>query len=373
MKTIVVKIGTSTLIREGAVDEAYLGQLTHQVAALRSEGWRVVIVTSGAIRVGLDTIGRARAVRLPEKQAAAAVGQSLLMRAYRRAFNTVEMHVAQLLLTRSDVSDRRRFLNARHTMAQLFKWDVVPIVNENDTVSTEEICFGENDTLAALTAFVAEADLVLLLSDVDGFYMPGERQPVPRIERITKAIEDAAGGAGSIGGTGGMRSKVEAARIATQAGIDLVIAHGRADNVVSRVACGETVGTLFTSRARLRGRKRWIAFSHHPRGTLLLNDSARGAIVDKGSSLLPIGIIKVEGHFEPGALVSLRDSGGEYARGLSNFSADDLRCIAGLHSSQVAGVLGRTDFKEAIHRDNLTLVHTDGAPGQSSETRTRSA
>ena len=356
MKTIVVKIGTSTIIRNGAVDEEYLSQVARQVAALRAARCRVAIVTSGAIRVGLDTIGRERAVRLPEKQAAAAIGQSLLMRTYRRAFAESEIHVAQVLLTRSDVADRRRFLNARHTMAQLFKWGVVPVVNENDTVATEEIRFGDNDSLASLTALVAEADQVLLLSDVDGFYLPGESAPMPTIERITKAIEEAAGGAGSTAGTGGMRTKIEAARIATHAGIELVIAHGRAENVIERVARGEAIGTRFTPRAALRGRKRWIAFSRHAQGTIILNDCARAALVEKGSSLLPIGIAEVEGHFEPGALVTVRDKSGEFARGLSNYSAADLRRIAGSHSSQIFAVLGRADFKEAIHRDNLTLT-----------------
>ncbi|HVF09851.1 MAG TPA: glutamate 5-kinase [Abditibacteriaceae bacterium] len=359
MKTIVVKIGTSTIIRDGAVDEEYVGQVACQVAALREERYRVAIVTSGAIRVGLDTIGRERAVRLPEKQAAAAIGQSLLMRTYRRAFSQTDMHVAQVLLTRSDVADRRRFLNARHTMAQLFKWGVVPVVNENDTVATEEIRFGDNDSLAALTALVAEADQVLLLSDIDGFYLPGASRPVPVVERITKAMEEAAGGAGSTAGTGGMRTKIEAARIATHAGIELVIAHGRTENVIQRVARGEALGTRFAPRAALRGRKRWIAFSRHAQGTLVLNDSARAALTGKGASLLPIGIAEVEGHFEPGALVTVRDRHGEFARGLSNYSSDDLRRIAGAHSSKISAVLGRADFKEAIHRDNLTLTDAD--------------
>jgi glutamate 5-kinase len=356
MKTIVVKIGTSTLVRDGHVDEEYICGLARQVAALRAEKWRVVIVTSGSIRLGLDTIGRARAVRLPEKQAAAAIGQSLLMRAYRRAFATEEMHVAQLLLTRSDLSDRRRFLNARHTMSQLFRWGVVPVVNENDTVAVDEIRFGDNDSLASLTALVAEAQLVLLLSDVDGFYLPGQKRPVAQIEKITPEIEAAAGGAGTVGGTGGMRTKIEAARIATEAGIDLVIAHGRAEDVVLRAARGEAFGTRFLAKGTLRGRKRWIAYGRSPQGALLLNDCARTALVGKGSSLLPIGIVEVEGEFEAGALVAFRDSHGEYGRGLSNFSSADLRRIAGSHSSEIAQTLGRADFTEAIHRDNLTLT-----------------
>lgn len=356
MKTLVIKIGTSTLMRNGAPDEKFLAETARQIAQLREIGWRTVIVTSGSIRIGLDLIKRERAVRLPEKQAAAAVGQSLLMRAYRRALEPHGLHVAQLLLTRADIGDRQRFINARHTMTQLFRWDVVPVVNENDTVSTEEIKVGDNDTLAALTAFVAEADLVLLLSDVDGFYLPGQKTPVSRIERITKEIEEAAGGSGSKMGTGGMRTKVEAARSATRAGIDLLIAHGRAKDVILKTVRGEEIGTRFAARQTLRGKKRWIAYGRQPLGILKLHPNARPAIMEKGSSLLPVGILEVQGNFSNGALVSLIDENGEYARGLVNYSAEELRRIAGLKSAQLTSALGRADFTEAIHRDNLILL-----------------
>ena len=381
MKTLVVKIGTSTLCRNGVVDEKWLRDLARQVFALRDE-WRVVIVTSGAIRVGLDTIGRVRAVRLPEKQAAAAIGQSLLMREYRRAFENVavanvanangkaeanieysmqnatdvSMHVAQLLLTRADLADRRRFVNARHTFAQLFKWNILPIVNENDTVATEEIRFGDNDTLAAMTALCCEANLVLLLSDIDGFYLTGKNAPETRIENITDEVEAAAGGAGSVGGTGGMRTKIEAARIATSAGIDLVIAHGRGENIVTRVARGEAVGTRFCAQtSSTRSRKNWIASRQKSQGVLVLNEYAREHLVGRGSSLLPVGIEEVQGDFRAGDVVCARDVRGEIGRGLSNFSAEDLRRIMGLHSSQIAETLGYEAAHEAIHRDNLTL------------------
>ena len=359
MKTLVVKIGTSTLIRNGAVDEIFLDDLARQIHALRAKNWRVVVVTSGAVRVGLDVIGRARAVTLAEKQAAAAIGQSLLMRAYRRTFERHQLPVAQLLLTRGDIGDRRRFLNARHTMTQLFSWNVVPIVNENDTVATEEIRFGDNDALASLTALVAEADCVLLLSDIDGFYLPEKSAPESEIAQITSEIEAAAGGAGSVGGTGGMKTKIEAARIATQAGIEFVIAHGRAPEIVSRVARGEAIGTRFLPIATLSGRKRWIAYGRTTRGRLMMKIETREILQQRGSSLLPIGIIEVEGEFEAGETISICDERGEYGRGVSNFSAEDLRSIAGQHSSQVAVVLNRPAPREAIHRDNLTLFHPD--------------
>lgn len=359
MKTLVVKIGTSTIIREGTADEAFLHNLARQVFELREHNWRTVIVTSGAVRFGLDVIGCARANSLAEKQAAAAIGQSLLMRAYRRAFEPFGLPVAQLLLTRGDVADRRRFLNARHTMTQLFKWSVVPIVNENDTVATEEIRFGDNDTLASLAALVAPADKVLLLSDVDGFYLPDRERPEALIERITSEIEDAAGGAGSVGGTGGMRTKIEAARIATQAGIDLHIAHGRAEDIVRRVALGEAIGTRFKALKSGRGRKHWIAHARVPSGTLWMKADARAAIVRNGSSLLPVGIERVEGEFDVGALLSIRDARGEFGRGLCNFSSHDMHRIVGQHSSAISKILERPAPREAVHRDNLSLFLDD--------------
>jgi glutamate 5-kinase len=359
MKTLVVKIGTSTLTRAGRIDEQYIADVARQVAAIRQEGWRVAIVSSGAIRTGLDVIGRERATRLPEKQAAAAIGQSLMMRAYRIAFSAQSTHVAQLLLSRTDLAERRSFLNARHTFAQLFQWNVVPIVNENDTVATEEIRFGDNDNLAALTAFVAEADRVLLLSDVDGFYLPEAERPLARVEQITAEIEAAAGGAGSVGGTGGMRTKIEAARAATHAGIELVIARGREEDIILRVTRGEAIGTCFVPKSNLRARKRWIAYGRRAKGTLVLNNCARAALMKDGSSLLPVGIEQVEGDFEVGDLVAVRDARGEFARGLADFSSTDLRRIAGQHSSKIAELLGRNNSVVAIHRDNLIITSSE--------------
>ena len=356
MKTIVVKIGTSTLVREGEISQDFIAGLARQIAQLRAQEWRVAIVSSGAVRAGLNVIGRDKAESLVEKQAAAAVGQSLLMREYRVALAPHQMHVAQLLLTRADVADRKRFLNARHTFKQLFEWGVVPVVNENDTVSTEEIRVGDNDTLAALTALVAQADKVLLLSDVDGFYLPGQPGPEAEIAEITPAIVAAAGGAGSVGGTGGMKTKLDAARIATDAGIELVIASGRADNVVLRVAREEPIGTRFTAPKRLSARKSWIAHGRAVEGTLILNPRARAALVERGASLLPIGIERVEGEFGAGALVCFRDETGEIGRGLCAFSSADLGLITGHKSNEASAILGRDVPNAAVHRDNLSLT-----------------
>ena len=355
MKTLVVKIGTSTVVRAGAINEALIADLARQSAFLRDDGWRVVIVSSGAVRAGLNVIERERANSVVEKQAAAAIGQSLLMRAYRVAFAPHGLNVAQLLLTRADLGERRRFLNARHTFEQLFKWDVVPIVNENDTVSTEEIRVGDNDTLAALTALVAQADKVLLLSDVDGFYLPGHNEPEAEIAAITPEVEAAAGGAGSASGTGGMRTKLEAARIATDAGIELVIANGSAPDVVARVASGENIGTRFVAPKRLNARKSWIAHGRVVEGTLVLNPRARTALVERGASLLVVGIERVEGEFSAGALVRFRDESGEIGRGLSAFGSEELARIAGAKADAVSAILGREASPVAIHRDNLSL------------------
>lgn len=356
MKTLVVKIGTSTLVRDAQIDEAWIGNLARQARELREEGWQTVIVSSGAVRAGLNTLGRERAKTLAEKQAAAAIGQSLLMRAYRRAFVEQDLHVAQILLTRADTADRRRFLNARHTFEQLFKWNVVPIVNENDSVSTEEIRVGDNDTLAALTALVCEADRVLLLSDVEGFYLPNRSEPEREISTITSEIEAAAGGAGSLGGTGGMRTKIEAARIATEAGIEMIIAQGREADVLLRVGRGEALGTKFRALEPLRARKSWIAHGRRIEGVLHLNPCARVALEERGSSLLPVGIERVDGEFGAGALVLVSDERGEIGRGLVRFSGDELRRLMGRKSGEIGALLGRDVAPEAIHRDNLWLA-----------------
>ncbi|HEX8463788.1 MAG TPA: glutamate 5-kinase [Abditibacterium sp.] len=355
MKTLVVKIGTSTLVREGELNADFIGDLARQIAQMRCEGWRAVIVSSGAVRVGLNVIGRAKATNLAEKQAAAAIGQSLLMRQYRRAFSEVDLHVAQILLTRADTADRRRFLNARHTFEQLFAWNVVPIVNENDTVATDEIRVGDNDTLASLSALVCQADRVLLLSDVEGFFLPGKPAPEAQIAQITPEIEAAAGGAGSIGGTGGMKTKLEAARIATCAGIELVIASGRESEIALKIARGEGFGTKFLSQTRQRSRKSWIAHGRRVEGTLHLNPRARAALEERGSSLLPVGIEAVENEFSAGALVLMRDESGEIGRGLTRFSSDELRRLSGKRSSELSAILGRETAPEAIHRDDLSL------------------
>jgi len=358
MKTLVIKIGTSTLVRGDAIDDAFLRDLARQIAAIKATGWQSVVVTSGAVKAGLRVLGRECAGNLAEKQAAAAVGQSLLMRAYRQALGEEGLHVAQMLLTRADLGDRRRFLNARHTANQLFAWGVVPVINENDTVSTEEIRVGDNDTLAALSALVVGADRVVLLSDVDGFFLPDKSEPERFIPHISPEIEAAAGGAGTPGGTGGMRTKLEAARIAASAGIELWIAKGREPGIIERIARNEEIGTRFGTpeNSKLSARKSWLAHGRRIEGVLHLNPRARAALVERGSSLLPIGIEAVEGDFPIGALVSVRDEAGEIGRGVVRFKSAELARIAGRKSHELREVLGHEVAPEAIHRDEFSLM-----------------
>ncbi|MCS6862229.1 MAG: glutamate 5-kinase [Abditibacteriales bacterium] len=359
MQNIVVKVGTSTLTQaSGKLDTNYIAALVGQLTCLHKEGKRVVLVTSGAIRSGLTALGLTRARTVPEKQAAAAVGQSLLMHTYIELFRQHGIVAAQVLLTREDVADRQRFLNARNTFRQLFAFGALPIVNENDTVSVEEIRFGDNDMLAALVAIVTEADAVILLSDVEGFYLPGASQPLAVVSRITPDLMKAAGGAGSANSTGGMVTKLDAARVAMASGKPLIIAHGREPNVVLRLASGERLGTRFEPQPQsLTARQRWIAFGRKPKGALVVNPGAKEKLIAHGKSLLPVGIVKVEGNFEVGDLVSLVDTHGvEFARGLTNYSSADTMKIIGLRTSQIAKVLGHKDFDEVVHRDNLVII-----------------
>jgi glutamate 5-kinase len=373
-RRIVVKVGTSTLTdAAGRLDEAFIADLAGQLAERHAAGCDVILVTSGAIRAGRDILEADRPAAqlrtpnpasLPFKQAAAAVGQGRLIHTYSEAFAARGVHVAQVLLTRNDLADRRRFLNARNTLQALLALRVVPIINENDTVAVEEIRFGDNDNLAAHVAVVVEADLLLILSDVEGLYdrrpdSAGETPPcvLRCVPRITPEIEALAGGAGTRVGTGGMRTKLEAARAATTSGIPTVIARGRRPGVVAEVAEGAEVGTLFPPvEGRLRGRKRWIVAGSRPRGALTVNAGAAERMRAEKASLLAVGITGVEGLFSAGDLVEVRDEAGRrFARGLTNYGAEDLRRIQGLRSREIEQALGSKPYDEVLHRDNLVV------------------
>lgn len=363
-RRLVVKVGTGLLAYpDGRLNIFRLERLSRELAAVTNAGRQVVLVSSGAVGAGMGRLGLSRKPRtLPEKQAAAAVGQGILMHMYEKLFAEYGNNVAQVLLTRADLSDRGRFLNARHTLLKLLQYRVIPIVNENDTVAVDEIRFGDNDTLSALVSVLVDADLLVLLTDTAGLYTanPKTDPKAVRIEVITDftpEIENLAGGGTSALGTGGVTTKLAAAQMAMNSGITMVIANGSEDRVVERTLEGEMLGTLFAPHSHLAGRKRWIAYAQAPQGSIVVDGGAAEAILKRGKSLLPAGVLEACGEFETGAVVSVLDPAGrEFARGIANYGAGDLLLIKGRHSGEIAAALGRKDYDEVIHRDNLCLV-----------------
>jgi glutamate 5-kinase len=367
-RRIVVKLGTSVLTggptaRGAGLDHPYFAGFAAQVATLHIQSREVVIVSSAAIACGMHVLGlKERPRAIPQKQACAAVGQSGLMRAYEEAFSPLARRVGQILLAADDLADRRRFLNARNTLRALLAAKVVPVVNENDTVTVDEIRFGDNDTLSALVTNVVEADLLVILSDIDGLYdADPRREPsarlIPEIDEVDDDLRKKAGGAGAFG-SGGMTTKLEAARKAALFGVPTVIANGRAADVLVRVAAGEPLGTHFRPReGRLASRKHWIAFGVAPTGTLVLDEGAVRAITQAGRSLLPSGIVSVSGRFDAGDSVRLVDgSGREVGRGLVNYPSHDVERIARAKTSEIEARLGYKSLDEVVHRDDLVLV-----------------
>ena len=358
-----IKVGTSTLTRGGGPPDAvYIASLAAQIAAQLDAGCSVTLVSSGAIRAGMDTLhlpGRPRTI--PQKQAAAAIGQGLLMHTYAEAFKAHSVPVAQILLTREDLQDRRRYLNACNTFETLLAHRVVPIVNENDTVSVDEIKFGDNDTLAALVASLIAADTLLLLSDVAGLYdrdptQHPDAQLIPRVETIDRGVEETAGGVQTLLGTGGMATKIQAAKICANTGVRMFIADGRRPNVVADALAGHC-GTQFVPKpTRLRSRQRWIAYGAVPKGVLTVHDGAKQRILMDGGSLLPAGVLSVAGAFASGDLVRLTGTDGEtFAQGFVHYSHSQIAKIMGCRTDDILSRLGLTLGDEIIHRDNLVL------------------
>lgn len=374
VRRIVVKIGSSTLTAgNGELDLAYLDGLAGDIAGARRDGREMLLVTSGAVAAGRSRVGGSgvnpgwvgdrKPFSVTEKQALAAIGQGLLMQAYERFFSARGLTVAQVLLTRSDVSDRRRYLNCRNTLLQLLSWGVTPIINENDTVASEEIRFGDNDTLSALVAGLVDADLLLILSDTDGLYTSDPRidpgaKLMRTIKRITPEIVRMAGGPGTGVGTGGMSTKINSAKIAAASGVQTVIAPGRPAGAVSKVLAGEEIGTLIlASSRRLGGRDRWLRFGAGLSGRITIDGGARRAILEGGKSLLPSGIVDIEGRFEPGQTVSIVDQAKvELARGISNYAADEVAKIRGKKTLEIESILGYKYSDEVVHRDNMVLT-----------------
>lgn len=364
VKNILIKVGTGVLTGKEGLDLTIIDQLVHDIADLTRKGCRTVIVTSGAIASGKHRMGITGKLKsMPEKQAAAAIGQGRLMRVYSNAFGKHGLYIAQILLTTSDLTDRKRYINVRNTLSQLMEWGVIPIINENDTVAVDEIKFGDNDHLAAMMANIIEADLLINLTNTEGLY---DRNPKDRkraklirlVTEITEEIEAAATAEADPVGMGGMKSKVLAAKKVTACGIPYIIAPGKKKGILNDIFSGRETGTLFLPVAdRLNSREYWIAYTLRSRGKIYLDDGAAGAIVHRGKSLLPSGIVKVEGDFGVGdPVLCLAADGRIIAKGLVNYSAEEVRKIQGLKTSKIEQVLGYKHYDEVMHRDNMAVT-----------------
>ncbi|HET6423905.1 MAG TPA: glutamate 5-kinase [Planctomycetaceae bacterium] len=362
-KTIVVKVGTNVLsTTDDRLDVNRIRSLAEQLHGIVSSGRKVVLVSSGAIGAGMGLLGlKERPRDLSHLQAAAATGQAHLIHLYDVNFRQFGYHAAQLLLTANDFKNRDRYLNVRNTLLTLSEFSTIPVVNENDTVSTEEIKLGDNDRLAAMVANLLPADVLIILSVVDGLLtgdptLPDSRR-IPLVEKFDEQLLELVGASKSSRGTGGMKTKLDAVRTATAVGTDVFIAHGQRPNVLADIFNGEDVGTLFLAEQdALPAWKRWIGYTLPPKGRLVLDDGARKAIVDQGRSLLMIGVRSVEGEFAKGEVVSLCDlAGNEIARGLTNYDSFAARSIVGKRAEDIAKVLGSVPYDEIIHRDNLAL------------------
>ena len=373
-RKLVLKIGSSTLTdAKGGIDREYLQGIANQVAAAREAGWQPIIVTSAAIASGLEVLGiKERPTDMPSLQAAASVGQSALSASYAHAFARHGITTSLVLLTRRDTADREAYLHARDTFSRLLDLGVVPIVNENDTVSVEQIRFGDNDTLAALVACLIEADLVVILSDIDGLYTKNpathaDATLISRVERIDAGIIAGAGGVGSAVGSGGMQTKVKAARVLMAAGIPLVVCDGHAQHAVLRAveapdaSAGENIGTIFVAASKaheITPRKLWIALGDAAHGELIVDDGAKRALVERGSSLLVVGVASVQGDFEQDDIVNVIDSEGViFARGRVAFSSDEVALACGRTREQLRSnrLLAELAEKPLIHRDELIV------------------
>lgn len=365
VRRVIIKIGSKVLTTASGLDESVFLRLAGEVSRLIDRGYEVIIVSSGSIAAGMKVLGMKRKpVSIPEKQATAAIGQPALMHLYEKSFSRFGNRVAQILLTRADLANRTRFLNAKNTIFTLLKHSAVPIINENDTVFVEEIKCGDNDNLSSMVATLAEADLLILLTDIDGFYtcdpkeMPEDSTPLSVVKSIDHEIESCAFGSSSVEGTGGMITKLQAAKKTAHHGTATIIANGRTPNILNDIFDGKDVGTLFMPKKdRITGRKHWIAYTLKPQGKLTIDDGGVTAIVKKKKSLLPSGISQIEGKFSAGSSVSLIDTkGAEFARGLVNYNSEELMQIKGLNTRDITKVLGYKYYDEVIHRDDLTVL-----------------
>ena len=365
-KRIVVKVGSSTISHgTGKLNYRRMEHLVRELADLQNQGKEMILVSSGATNAGMAPLNldhRPKSIR--EKQALAAVGQGVLMHTYERLFREYGQVVGQVLLTRMDSQDRSKFMHSRNALLTMIDMGIIPIINENDVVAVDEYKIGDNDTLSAMVSGLVDANLLILLSDIDGLYTDNPRthsdaKIISYVDNIDKHIYDIAGDAGSSMGTGGMYTKIQAAAIATAADVDMVIASGSEDDIVSRICAGEDVGTLFKAKETpLHSKKRWLVSGSKATGKLIVDKGCRDAIIDKGSSLLPVGITAVEGLFEEGDIVSVVYDGLTIAKGISHYGSVPINAIKGRQSADIAEVLGHNGiFDEVIHRDNLVVMY----------------
>ena len=365
-KKIVVKIGTGVLTTDdGYIDKSQTKRLAEQVVELKKMGYDVVVVSSGAIGSGMGELGiEKRPSTLPELQAVAAIGQSKLISTYDECFKLHGYHAAQILLTREDFEDRQRYLNTCNTIHTLFQLNAIPVVNENDTISVDEIKFGDNDALSALMTNLLNAELLIILSSVDGLYdkcptAKSKATVIPVVENVSREVKQLAFDSKTARGVGGMQTKLEAASIVTNAGEAVIIANGRMDNVLKRIVQGENIGTLFLpKKEKWESRKRWIGYTIKPKGKVYVDDGAARALSDKCKSLLASGILLVEGTFSKGDIVSIckGEKGVIFARGLTNYSFEEIEKIKGRSTSDIAKILGYKLYDEVIHRDNMVIL-----------------
>lgn len=364
----VIKIGSSIIAgQKRGLDEKRIGRIAGEVAAVCEEGAaEIVIVSSGAIAAGMQKLGlKSRPMDIMHKQAAAAVGQSSLVWAYESAFSERGIKVAQVLLTRDDLSDRKRYINSRNTIFALLSYGVIPIINENDTVATDEIMFGDNDELAALISSFIGADRLVILSDVDGLHTADPKKDsgaelISSVDRITDGMLRSAGGKGSAVGTGGMYSKLLSAKKALRFGVSVSIINGKRAGALRAVLRGRAAGTSFTpGEGSLSARKGWIAYGVRARGDIVIDEGAARALIRGGKSLLPSGIVSVEGSFDIGDAVKCTDAEGrKVAKGLTNYSSEDIKKIKGKRTSEIEKVLGYKYSDEVVHRDNMVVLLT---------------
>lgn len=364
-KRIVVKVGTSTLSHQtGKLNLLRIERLVRELSDLANQGKEIILVTSGAVGAGMDRLGlKEKPKTIPEKQAAAAVGQGILMHIYEKLFGEYGQIVAQVLLTREDSVNRKRYTNSRNTLLTLLKMGVIPIINENDVVAVDELKIGDNDTLSAMVASIVDADVLIILSDVEGVYTANPQKDasarlISEIADITPEIEALSGEPGSLRGTGGMYTKIQAGKIAVNSGVLMVIASGARDGVIREIIQGKNIGTIFLSKEnRLHIRKRWLAFGARIQGAVKVDRGCADAILKGGSSLLAAGIKEVEGDFEQGNTIRILTADGrEIARGIVNYCAADVRRIMGAHTNEIAVILGSKPYDEVVHRDNMVLM-----------------